>query len=202
MTLPSSRGFNPYRVFEYVATSSTAASVSSTHMVSIPIGFSSTLQQDFGELSDIRMIGFNPYRVFEYVATGGNASLFLSLLLVSIPIGFSSTLQRSTFFRVRRRHAVSIPIGFSSTLQRCWLPWHPRRSSGFNPYRVFEYVATMPPETCTRQSYSFNPYRVFEYVATSTPLILSKPIRWVSIPIGFSSTLQRRWYPCRDGCAV
>ena len=111
-------------------------------VVSIPIGFSSTLQLSF-------------------VADGKPWPP------VSIPIGFSSTLQlfsaASSFsvscwfqslsgFRVRCntfasqvndvRIMVSIPIGFSSTLQLCpgilQFGGHP----GFNPYRVFEYVAT------------------------------------------------------------
>ncbi len=39
--------------------------------------------------------------------------------------------------------------------------------SGFNPYRVFEYVATVLAKCGYSSKYiGFNPYRVFEYVAT------------------------------------
>ena len=63
---------------------------------------------------------------------------------------------------------VSIPIGFSSTLQLHLLIWCLTDADGFNPYRVFEYVATY-----------FLPGVVYDRVE-------------VSIPIGFSSTLQLR----------
>ena len=85
----------------------------------------------------------------------------------------------------------------------------------FNPYRVFKFVATsdrkgngisiavfqslsgfqvrcnfrhLSGTSC--QPRSFNPYRVFKFVATPHLDQIMKPIRSVSIPIGFSSSLQ------------
>ncbi len=90
-----------------------------------------------------------------------------SIKMVSIPIGFSSSLQRPAFvvhslgrvkfqslsgFQVRcnnhigacdiEREVVSIPIGFSSSLQPIHIDHPPKTETGFNPYRVFKFVAT------------------------------------------------------------
>ena len=135
---------------------------------------------------------------------------------VSIPIGFSSTLQRIS--DLLRMWSISLFQSLSGFRVRCnhapgGQPRHP--SPGFNPYRVFEYVATtgehhraglgisvsipigfsstlqLPPRTdAARASTSFNPYRVFEYVATIPHMINRRAHLSVSIPIGFSSTLQ------------
>ena len=116
--------------------------IANVFKVSIPIGFSSSLQRRW---------------------TPGAKSRYQ----VSIPIGFSSSLQRSgirralgTFhqfqslsgFQVRCNiremlqqylsDIVSIPIGFSSSLQRGGADWCRPEGQGFNPYRVFKFVAT------------------------------------------------------------
>ncbi len=143
-------GFNPYRVFEYVATNFSPIEHGKHWLVSIPIGFSSTLQL----LCDCRrsrsLLCFNPYRVFEYVAT----------VLWLCRHHKANTFQSLSGFRVRCNHGliacasfcspVSIPIGFSSTLQLRYRYPADRSFSSFNPYRVFEYVATKP-ETMSLQ---------------------------------------------------
>ena len=62
-------------------------------VVSIPIGFSSSLQRADPRAAAVALNGFNPYRVFKFVATS-DASRWPPLSgSVSIPIGFSSSLQ-------------------------------------------------------------------------------------------------------------
>ena len=87
-------------------------------------------------------------------------------------------------------------------------------STSFNPYRVFKFVATRSLIPLLRQITSFNPYRVFKFVATSWRFrtdatrqrfqsLSGFQVRCnnglpidvvlhgaVSIPIGFSSSLQ------------
>ena len=86
--------------------------------VSIPIGFSSSLQPRRNPDRSCSTLGFNPYRVFKFVATFCHPQL---------------TIVIST---------VSIPIGFSSSLQRCVSPVIAVADTSFNPYRVFKFVAT------------------------------------------------------------
>ena len=86
-------GFNPYRVFKFAATLRCAICGADLGKVSIPIGFSSSLQHQDVEEGDRNM------------------------KIVSIPIGFSSSLQRVDGSNVQRNEIVSIPIGFSSSLQ-------------------------------------------------------------------------------------
>jgi len=87
----------------------------------------------------------------------------------------------------------------------------------FNPYRVFKFVATkgfclMPGDVVMFQSLSgfqvrcnatidiatlvillcFNPYRVFKFVATERRRWIAGFGYDVSIPIGFSSSLQHK----------
>jgi len=61
--------------------------------VSIPIGFSSSLQPVAGFSFDRVKWSFNPYRVFKFVATLVSFERRIPQLWVSIPIGFSSSLQ-------------------------------------------------------------------------------------------------------------
>ena len=98
---------------------------------------------------------------------------------------------------------------------------------GFNPYRVFKFAATL--ESClvvtktifefqslsgfqvrcnpsyhqatAQSSEGFNPYRVFKFAATRGSVGLSFVVTTVSIPIGFSSSLQpavRGFFPLTD----
>jgi len=114
---------------------------------------------------------------------------------VSIPIGFSSSLQPHNVSRPFLDIRVSIPIGFSSSLQPWGAPRAPPKATWwrFNPYRVFKFVATRISSWFVILCEGFNPYRVFKFVATSdTPSKTPTPIS-VSIPIGFSSSLQQCW---------
>jgi len=110
-------GFNPYRVFKFVATigierlwkkswkfqslsgfqvrcnAVLTTSEGVTIMVSIPIGFSSSLQLWLSSISSSGNPCFNPYRVFKFVATQPRAFGIYDHNKVSIPIGFSSSLQ-------------------------------------------------------------------------------------------------------------
>jgi len=87
------QSFNPYRVFKFVATSGFPDALTGNLKVSIPIGFSSSLQPRLKELEDELVKGFNPYRVFKFVATIRIRAAAAFLIKVSIPIGFSSSLQ-------------------------------------------------------------------------------------------------------------
>ena len=87
--------------------------------VSIPIGFSSSLQLFLRWLTISQRKSFNPYRVFKFVATGAGCLQEPAHGTVSIPIGFSSSLQHNIDLRESITMGnVSIPIGFSSSLQQ------------------------------------------------------------------------------------
>ena len=216
------QSFNPYRVFWFAATASLMMKSCHVRPVSIPIGFSGSLQ-----LLVVRGIGspamwvsipigfsgslqrggrlhfrppfhrFNPYRVFWFAATAGKGSRFQDLDGVSIPIGFSGSLQLWACDRLERSRI------------------------RFNPYRVFWFAATNMRKNIllSQEAFqslsgflvrcnlsheglfsdhhrSFNPYRVFWFAATVRPPQLPDRDRQVSIPIGFSGSLQRtrrRW---------
>jgi len=90
-------------------------------MVSIPIGFSGSLQRwHSGPSKDLARC-------------------------VSIPIGFSGSLQLPERRAISQQLAVSIPIGFSGSLQLCSFPLSERFLISFNPYRVFRFAATYTP---------------------------------------------------------
>jgi len=69
------KGFNPYRVFKFVATALMAMVGSNIYKVSIPIGFSSSLQLKKLMPSRPMTFSFNPYRVFKFVATEGDRAI-------------------------------------------------------------------------------------------------------------------------------
>ena len=87
-------GFNPCRVFKLVATMLTSqAHRISRGLVSIPVGFSSSLRlSEAARLLSIQD-SFNPCRVFKLVATGLELRCGYVGYLVSIPVGFSSSLR-------------------------------------------------------------------------------------------------------------
>ena len=135
--------------------------------VSIPIGFSSTLQlHESGQLHRRRS--------------------------VSIPIGFSSTLQPSRLSLSNfQTFYVSIPIGFSSTLQRRIKRLPYPLDACFNPYRVFEYVATETGDAMAESMTVFQSLSGFRVRCNHDIQVVCRVNPSVSIPIGFSSTLQR-----------
>ena len=140
-----------------------------SRVVSIPIGFSSSLQLLEFHIQRVEFHGFNPYRVFKFVATseipsGSNPDgLFQSLS------GFQVRCNYAVSGEVLPACSVSIPIGFSSSLQ-----------------------PPVPPAVASSSITCFNPYRVFKFVATLTQENGSVLVVDVSIPIGFSSSLQQR----------
>jgi len=111
---------------------------------------------------------------------------------------------------------VSIPIGFSSSLQRCiWVAWR-TPSPSFNPYRVFKFAATIAfkefyYDSTKFQSLSgfqvrcnfgrrwgagvraiwFQSLSGFQVRCNLGAAVKEYASRHVSIPIGFSSSLQR-----------
>ena len=159
--------FNPYRVFRFVATESPVL------QARVGSGFQSLsgFQVRCNPLAVSQMwqrAGFNPYRVFRFVATLPLARN-VTFSKVSIPIGFSGSLQprklnlirqkmhwfqslsgfqvRCNFRASARRQLakeVSIPIGFSGSLQLGQTLVAKKLFNGFNPYRVFRFVATLP----------------------------------------------------------
>ena len=121
MSFSAKIGFNPYRVFKFVA----------TEQAIIPKG---------------HIHRFNPYRVFKFVATPPVVQRVAGLSAVSIPIGFSSSLQRLGARVCQLREQFQSLSGFQV---RCnsGLVHHQRHlSDSFNPYRVFKFVATAPFE--------------------------------------------------------
>ena len=212
---PARYSFNPYRVFKFVATRDPVANRGEYDLVSIPIGFSSSLQPKershmnsrpawFQSLSGFQVrcnartglqgegYGncFNPYRVFKFVAT---------VNLVA-PSSLISKFQSLSGFQVRCnifikqvfpiRCIVSIPIGFSSSLQRYTMPQRSGSGEGFNPYRVFKFVATA---WIARSKDTYHRFQSLSGFQVRCNLHLGERRhrnRPVSIPIGFSSSLQ------------
>ena len=141
----NAEGFNPYRVFKFVAT---------------------RLDGTKGQVGTC----FNPYRVFKFVATRRHSHhhrighRFQSLsgfqvrcnLLSGAITGKNAEFQSLSGFQVRCNQIcgicqmefspVSIPIGFSSSLQHSSPSFGGTWMQGFNPYRVFKFVATAPFE--------------------------------------------------------
>ena len=186
--------------------------------VSIPVGFSSPLQQLSGKMARFARD------------------------TVSIPVGFSSPLQPNGIYVHSLYGKVSIPVGFSSPLQPNWKCVTNRKGhrfqslsgfqvrcnskepiiiqrpgKSFNPCRVFKSAATGSSKAEAGCIFgSFNPCRVFKSAATLQPasfLISSSKFQSlsgfqvrcnltnrdicdrrskVSIPVGFSSPLQRQ----------
>ena len=159
--------FNPYRVFWFAATVRDVMAMLVTNKVSIPIGFSGSLQLEAAIAYNDAAKSFNPYRVFWFAATFSFGSGSGVVNSVSIPIGFSGSLQLEMInpittniekfqslsgFLVRCNDVycfggptVSGFQSLSGFLVRCnirsWLRTGPLQES-FNPYRVFWFAAT------------------------------------------------------------
>ena len=113
------------------------------------------------------MHSFNPCRVFWFVATHDLGRSGMPISQVSIPVGFSGSLQRSDDHQVPSGSMVSIPVGFSGSLQLD---------------RIDRHRADL--------LHGFNPCRVFWFVATRCMAIHADLADTVSIPVGFSGSLQ------------
>jgi len=208
-------GFNPYRVFKFVATpedyETHFPSVGFQSLSGFQVRCNATAGEDY-------WVGtwFQSLSGFQVRCNSGCEPFLGKATAVSIPIGFSSSLQQKDRFQIDVENTVSIPIGFSSSLQReGWAlqggPWFvsipigfssslqrlspgmggakncsfqslsgfqvrcnsrsrdrsPWRMKSFNPYRVFKFVATLPTGNERNDAgRGFNPYRVFKFVAT------------------------------------
>ena len=109
---------------------------------------------------------FNPYRVFKFVATSFSVIIFPPLL------GFNP-------YRVFK---------FVAT----WIFRNNRNTTikGFNPYRVFKFVATSLNFRQTDPVYKFQSLSGFQVRCNALPSYQFERDDIVSIPIGFSSSLQ------------
>ena len=139
-----------------------------THQFQSLSGFQVRCNLGLEEIRRWDYLGFNPYRVFKFVATSVldwaryRSSTFQSLsgfqvrcndhiriasrkqvVNVSIPIGFSSSLQRK---RAPRRNTSMMPFqslsGFQVRCNQATMVGSLPSLLGFNPYRVFKFVAT------------------------------------------------------------
>ncbi len=111
--------------------------------------------------------------------------------IVSIPIGFSSSLQRPSQDALQhRQERVSIPIGFSSSLQHIFSISNQYHLICFNPYRVFKFVATERLCIVQLRVYRFQSLSGFQVRCNRTRTEHDCSCCRVSIPIGFSSSLQ------------
>ncbi len=186
--------FNPYRVFKFVATLLNHLFPLNYLQFQSLSGFqvrcnmacpsrSQPAPSKFQSLS-----GFQVRCNFYLAIQGGLQGK------VSIPIGFSSSLQRPFPDREEQpSRQVSIPIGFSSSLQPPAAWYTEGTISGFNPYRVFKFVATsMPVDSVTQVCRMFQSLSGFQVRCNVVPPIPNGSLPMVSIPIGFSSSLQRR----------
>ena len=110
--------FNPYRVFKLAATYAEKQHNDRSLHVSIPIGFSSSLQ-----LFSAGICRRRQYKVSIPIGFSSSLQHHDKQMLrpppfqVSIPIGFSSSLQQVIYIPEEENKKVSIPIGFSSSLQ-------------------------------------------------------------------------------------
>ena len=237
-------GFNPYRVFKLAATrcfgiiviqvvkmfqslsgfqarcnlATDAQSIYFFDEVSIPIGFSSSLQRQFAVLGGGLTHTVSIPIGFSSSLQPGSSRQRGCSRVVSIPIGFSSSLQPSLDFEVsfstaefqslsgfqarcnlrtwaggRIGREVSIPIGFSSSLQ---LLWHPHTN--------------LQQEVSIPIGFSSSLQRCFGIIVIQVVKMFQSLSGfqarcnhdkrhdwsgcriWVSIPIGFSSSLQPR----------
>ena len=212
------RGFNPYRVFKFAATGKVHMNIIDLNTVSIPIGFSSSLQHWWGLVNpytnDLLFQSLSGFQVRCNVYVNAQTQ---EDAIVSIPIGFSSSLQphirpASTMpnglfqslsgFQVRcnlgdEAYRTPPEVGFNpyrvfkfAATRVCLFCYLPRLPS-FNPYRVFKFAATGNTQMAQRNSqHRFNPYRVFKFAATIYEARQVPGWYQVSIPIGFSSSLQ------------
>ena len=209
-------GFNPYRVFKFVATYIWVNGDTATGLFQSLSGFQVRCNLTWQRPLASDSPGFNPYRVFKFVATPmvGWTLRLISGSFQSLS-GFQVRCNTPGIPEAQPRWSVSIPIGFSSSLQHPGFLVSDDQSIRFNPYRVFKFVATLAFVGSLRVLIGFNPYRVFKFVATlwvafflSRPFAGFNPYRVfkfvatprtfavvrsnfsVSIPIGFSSSLQ------------
>ena len=185
-------GFNPWRVFSWLATPRWGGGGGAPCGVSIPGGFFRGLQLSFSLPSQAIGRSFNPWRVFSWLATRPSLYLISSSSLFQSLAGFfvACNCQRLSWPAVSV--VVSIPGGFFRGLQRYCSCLSSHDFTCFNPWRVFSWLATLLTcqesflfpvsipggffrglqptkwhDTIMPCSFSFNPWRVFSWLATS-----------------------------------
>jgi len=136
--------FNPYRVFRFAATLIRVKVLRLHTGVSIPIGFSGSLQlstrcRGHGQSGGVSIpIGFSGSLQLHGSATGsGMHNLFQSLS------GFQVRCNAFFVMALVQLVFVSIPIGFSGSLQQLQKSVSLTGWKCFNPYRVFRFAATL-----------------------------------------------------------
>ena len=186
------------------------------NLVSIPIGFSSSLQLPSQRSHDEPLHCFNPYRVFKFVATvrkdiiDTNRKLFQSLS------GFQVRCNDSGRGVSHCQGLVSIPIGFSSSLQHWNCSRHSPPQNQFQSLSGFQVRCNDVPAEArgyvvlrfqslsgfqvrcnlkwlfllTITGNSFQSLSGFQVRCNSLRLQDRRIHFRVSIPIGFSSSLQ------------
>ena len=162
-------------------------------IVSIPIGFSSSLQLIVFLLLQNHNTTFQSLSGFQVRCNFRTVKGPCRTTKVSIPIGFSSSLQLEPSSWARSGSISFNPYRVFKFVATAWgRPTCSPSTTSFNPYRVFKFVATSTPQTKHPLDQGFNPYRVFKFVATQGSIWWHVLWRGVSIPIGFSSSLQRQ----------
>ena len=113
-------------------------------------------------------------------------------MFVSIPIGFSSSLQHGEVGVLENSGFVSIPIGFSSSLQhdtvKSTIAWLDEFQS-LSGFQVRCNIEVFPP--CVLHILEFQSLSGFQVRCNVCLGLGTLPKLYVSIPIGFSSSLQR-----------
>ncbi len=185
--------------------------------VSIPVGFSSPLQQDAWQSPDLMPVSFNPCRVFKSAATIGQrikanflqpgfnpCRVFKSAATArkDVYISGPTKFQSLSGFQVRCNATTGISNASGVLFQslsgfqvRCNLPTNGCPfcdGTRFNPCRVFKSAATGLDEVLAEVPTMFQSLSGFQ--VRCNPIFLPcHEILWqVSIPVGFSSPLQRR----------
>ena len=165
--------FNPYRVFKFVATLWSLYGGVFWRYVSIPIGFSSSLQRPDSNLNVLVLESFQSLSGFQVRCNADRAGhIYQADGSVSIPIGFSSSLQRIWLGCLQSGRQVSIPIGFSSSLQH------------------------ISCSNCGKYIFTFQSLSGFQVRCNANSWDRSIVVSVVSIPIGFSSSLQQKVVNC------
>ena len=203
-------GFNPWRVFSWLATSTTRQIWTVSPEFQSLAGF-------FVACNRMQRPGrpcqrsFNPWRVFSWLATiwwseKGETSSSVSIpggffrglqlspagrrrlvCTVSIPGGFSRGLQHT--YRIRSMqpyYAVSIPGGFFRGLQLCQHRLVSERGEPVSiPGGFFRGLQHQARKQTAAWYRSFNPWRVFSWLATMSPHLLGRIFAWFQSLAGF-----------------
>ena len=161
--------------------------------VSIPIGFSSSLQLPKIAPATIIPKKFQSLSGFQVRCNAGTVGPYYTQYTVSIPIGFSSSLQLPEDVLMPLSIDVSIPIGFSSSLQHYPpVPVFPDARTVSIPIGFSSSLQLKNRGTIYGTKVQFQSLSGFQVRCNSLTDACLKMVGIVSIPIGFSSSLQ----PC------